>query len=464
MRKCNLALLCVLFALMGGCATQHRVYPVSEKSPTSEQGIVYALPKTVLRIEIPVIQTTTVKGSLADCAKACLGTDDAIMAKEITYRIGDPILSYSSRADEDHVYMVAVKGGPFENRDIELELSSKGLLTSAVSSVEDKSIDIAIQTVKTAASVASVFISGGAAASSVAGVSKSLSTSSYLNGYLYRPQIVERFAEPQKSPCASCDPRAEEVLQALVDLRESRRKLITGGSDAEISKEALETMLKAIDVEEGKLVAEFMGTKTEKIWSAYFEIAPKDWKESHKLLAYGTKTGVSVEKKHALNTEPAAFSGSGHTTSVVLSIETDDYQMAATVEKGYKPKPGVKGYYYRVPGSGTIRVHYGDQLKLTETKPIAQYGTIAALPVSTGSLRKSTYTLSLDPESGALTKLKASSQALDPATIAQAGEAAKAWAEVYQAQQAAKAAERQAEQQRREEIINRLLEQDSTTE
>lgn len=141
------------------CSTTHRVYRADKT--TNIEGVHYSLPRAVTAVEIPITKTVYIPGQYARFAEELLGVK-ASTKKEVTFKVGSPVLSTRTEADPDQVFVVATAGGAFEDRTLLMELTKAGVLTEGKSEVKSKVSDFVVETLKTAASIAGKVIAPGA--------------------------------------------------------------------------------------------------------------------------------------------------------------------------------------------------------------------------------------------------------------------------------------------------------------
>jgi hypothetical protein len=115
-------------------------------------GVFYALPRTKVKVKVPVKREDQYPGKFADFAKCFLPhkADDAIMTRSTAFSIGTPEFSERGVPDLDEVYMIRVKSGYFEDKSLTLGLTEAGVFTSVEAMSEDRSVDVALGVLDTA--------------------------------------------------------------------------------------------------------------------------------------------------------------------------------------------------------------------------------------------------------------------------------------------------------------------------
>ena len=312
-----LVALSVCVVAMPGCAPQHKVSWVKGiPRKGAPAGIYYSLPKTVVTIKIPITKTTTIAGpyigyadklnielpkelrepsiqelefdkrptdldedsaKVEDCktkvkecedkvkncekqvkeceqqgkdckkekedcqqlvkkcdktTKECNGTikdfrdlqkgKGLFRSKVESYKLGSPETTTAARPDKDQVYRVEIQSGYQQTRELMVELSEMGLMIVGDSSARDMTLDYVVATVKAASRYGAAFV-------------------------------------PPGGPLPDYN-AARKKKDAIDKLRKRRGILISGyesGALTSLSAAVLDRMLKEIDKEEARLLADF---------------------------------------------------------------------------------------------------------------------------------------------------------------------------------------------------------------
>lgn len=118
-------------------------------------GVFYALPRTRVKVRVPIKRDDQYPGKFADFVKCFLPhkAEDAIMNRSTAFSIGTPEFSERGVPDFDEVYMIRIKGGYFEDKSLTLGLTEAGVFTSVDATSEDRSVDVALGVLDTALDV-----------------------------------------------------------------------------------------------------------------------------------------------------------------------------------------------------------------------------------------------------------------------------------------------------------------------
>lgn len=411
-------LLCLLLLLSAGCATKHIVVPVTKETKT-ESGVFYWLPRTVVVVDLPITKSVkkrtpfwtsaganeqNEKQAIIDAAKIELGLekDDLFLEanEKKSFKTGVPTITTRGESDPQQLFFVKLKGGFLKNRNFNIKLTEDGLISSAESKVEDKTLEFTMKSLESFAKIAGVALKAMAL------------------------QDVSNKTRPPNLP-----PWAFQIIEDIKGVRTARLQLISGEkAPPNISIDALKYMVEQLDQLESQLIAHLTGVTETATKTLRFEIRPNGSDSSTPLilnlatifddgLTFGTHPQVA-------NPEiPAGFAGSTGVGKIV-SIQIDLYpstQRAAfdLIDRSLK---GERSYYYRVPATALATVRGGKEIVRSQLA-IAQYGKVLSLPPdinSSSSVYKPTYYVN----SGALQELLIQGNALDPSTVSSLATAA----------------------------------------
>jgi hypothetical protein len=136
----------------------------SARKNTKLNGVFYALPQTVINIAVPIKRVDAQPGKYQTFARCFLPASDAdnrVLVKNTAFSIGNPTFLSRGEPDPTEIYMAKFDSGLFENKTMLLEFTESGVLTKGEAETTNQNLDITIQAVKTAASIASAGITTG---------------------------------------------------------------------------------------------------------------------------------------------------------------------------------------------------------------------------------------------------------------------------------------------------------------
>jgi len=368
-------------AALVGCSASYKATRVDKTNVnTTTPGIYYSLPKTELLVVASVKKTTVESGLFGGkawdaCEKACASGAGSCPSTEsppvISYEITS-LKTYSrSSADADHLYSVKVDFNSFAAFSHTFKLTNEGVLTSSSSEVENKSLEIGINTVKSLIKlvtpppvvVAANDISGCPAFRTAKGKQNQLNSDikrlrASLDGALFRSPTPE-------------GPAIEQLIKRhearVAELKAMDYEELTEQRSVEKKEEALGdfavTLEPAAFVSQTKVAGDWQPVqriKTEGF--AGYEAKPVKDGEVAAVLTEIINAGLAVEVKPLLG-----------------------FTSAANEDKNAKST----GYRYRFPAPASVTVKRTAQpTTLAEFRTlVAQYGAITAMPSTISGIK-----------------------------------------------------------------------------
>jgi hypothetical protein len=325
---------------------------------TSYQGtdpvgtLSYALPQTVLNIEVNAVKTSFHAGPYARYAKKYLGID-AREDDSKSCEIRSVRISPRLEADQSRRFLVSVgkSGVPAF-----LSLTSQGLVCTGASSssgegewnfAPDSKADFA----------------------SNKGMSSNLtseSTTLYRNVKdedSYNKIAIQQQMVVAKSPEA----RAKEAAEMIFNLRQKRIDIVTGNTDATYSGEAMGAALQEIDKLEADYVELFTGYTDREPQSATFTVVPDKKNDSQLYVAFRVSDEQGLIPADNMDGSP--------------------YLLELTAEKigaasGQAVSASRNNAVYRIPAVCTAKLGDGAVTLLQTRVPVFQLGEESTFPIS----------------------------------------------------------------------------------
>jgi hypothetical protein len=150
---------CILLYI-GGCKSNTVVRRIDTTGNTPIKdfdGVPYRLPRTVVSVTVPVKLVQEQPGpfvEFAPCFFPDTPADDITTKRSRKISIETPTFDSFGEPDPTQTFIVSIKGGRFENKSLLMDFSPGGVLKKGEASSEDKSLEFALKTVQTAASIA----------------------------------------------------------------------------------------------------------------------------------------------------------------------------------------------------------------------------------------------------------------------------------------------------------------------
>lgn len=467
-----LIVLASLVTVSGACVARNvtvRVDPNSRLKKTD--GVFYALPRTVVGVEIPLIRIEKKKGEFAAFA-ACFFPDDKanIVEKDSTsFDLGEPVINSRGEPDPREVFMVKIKGHYLEDKTMTLALTETGTLTKITEETTNRTVDVITQAAQTAASLAKSLVPLAAIGEGdLRDLEQFLRTSTLdcikddnirndvkkldrlldlrrTLGTKRAAAVQQEYDALNKEITGDNPPEGIKQLIAAIKLRADIRTLqllrqsllFNQAASGQVSGEALRLALEDTDKQITALKNKFIGTSTKETWNAKFEVTPLKegfgTEKSYQLFEFATDAGVCgslpIDPVVAFPRLqlPDRFRGCSErkTDIIALKLTLNSDQVSARIGSAFdnEHESGERGFYYRIPAVIGVGVFRGRNEIIRSRLPVAQLGLTASLPASTGG-RKTKYMLELY-ETGAMKNFELGSEALiQPSTIKSLGDAA----------------------------------------
>ena len=321
----------------------------------TQEGAVYCLPKTAIRVAIKIEKTTYTPGDFAQYADRYLRLKDVSTEPSTTYRV--IAVSQMAVGVRDTSKIYAVK---FNNK------------TSAINvNLADDGVLLAVNTQPT-------------------------------------PQVLPALFKPAARP-ATVNPRQymnEEILAAgsmakmaqltaaeIYDLRDNRNLLIKGQADfMPKDAEQMKMMLSQLDQQDRALTSLFAGTVERDTLEDVFMVRTETLLKKHPLFRFSKHFGL---------VDADDLSG----TPYYISVENLTQLPPADLDPR-KKKKAESGLFYNVPGKMRSTIHDGNNVISREEFPAAQFGHVELL---SGDLFNKHYgtRVRLNPVTGGIDKLEA---------------------------------------------------------
>lgn len=402
----------IILVFMVGCASTTRVTSVENVKHAGKGGIVYALPKTVLDIEVPITKEITERAD-SECAKY---TEKLFGKKPITesahkFSVGVPTITPVGVPDYGKVYYAQIEAGIMTDSALSFTLDSRGVIGASAVETENKTSDFAVSTVETVAKIV-----GSVAKFASAGGTQDFSENE---------AIVKTDA-----------PAVYRVYRRIQDAYSQKDRILCSmGSEMQVR---LDEVNKSLEED----VALFFGRVRKETWSVKFRIEPDTTPcYTVSLLAYHKQRGIVKFSVVPCNRIQAGFadnlgesssagmssdssSGAAQIKEINVVIESKPLVAPATASNVLFSKKE-KGLRYNIPALGTVTVWQSGEAPerlLNVQLPFGQLGSVGFLPVSTGS-KKLRQEIALDPTTGALLSVKNVTSAFDPQSINKTGAA-----------------------------------------
>ncbi|MCL1933018.1 MAG: DUF4831 family protein [Candidatus Azobacteroides sp.] len=338
---------------------QTKVIKMSATKST-DFGVTYFLPKTVLTVQAEYSKTTQKAGPYARYAEKYLGVKEqsVVFEDRVFYTLNAIRVESKGIADKDASYLVEFKSkttSPF------VYLTEDGLICT----INADYIPESVNNNKTATA---------ANGKELTSLSQSVFTEEYLTA-------------------GSITKKAEVAAKQIYKLRESRTDLLTGNADnAPRDGEGMKIVLANLEAQEKTLMELFTGTTSVESLDSEFEIEPLTNIDKEILFRFSKYIGA-VDKDD--------LSGSPVYINIKNQENTDTQEIVDPKRKAKETQSIV----YNVPGKAEVEVFYGVNSMYKNTLPVVQFGSTQILASSLFDDKKVPVKIYFYPETGAIKQI-----------------------------------------------------------
>ena len=326
-------------------------------------GYYYVLPRTVLKIDVVVAATESLKGPYADYAEEMLALEDVNNFDYTTFAIQQVEISSLAEPDPEHVYFVGFgERDSKELKNLIVKTNDQGFLQAVNNldkedGVDDEGVD----------EVVLYDLDGLSKADERFWVEQQLETKidTIIRRVAVDTVMTEQFYYRTRFEERSTKELAMEAMRHIQEIRDAKFKLLTGFQETAYEAGSIKYMYEQLDRQENELLDLFRG----KNFTAYehhtFYYTPSSKGKTTALPLFRFSTGSGLS---------AANSGSGE--DVVLNMEKNTF--ALTTGDVEEPQNG--GVAYRVPGFAVAKITFEGEILAEQRMQINQFGSIRRLP------------------------------------------------------------------------------------
>lgn len=329
----------------------------SKKNNNSKNNtIVYALPRTILKVSIEITHTSIIKGMYAEYAEKYLGMSNVPLNNSDKYEISSVTLSSENEPDPSNYYSLTYKNNlaniqnllSVNNCGIMIDLHRNWSETLSTPSIglENPPLNdphIINEIVKERVDTFYKTI---------------LSDTNFIKVPVFKKQIVAK----------NYDDLVKETAHELIKTRKRKIKLARGEYDFHPDGETLKVMFAELDKQESEYLTLFQGTKTVKKQNYTYILSPITSLEPIDVCYFTVDKGITDTLESNAQSLVITFSKEkGNADSSQLTPEKNNENQ----------------FYYRVPSMLNIRVIWGSQIITKTRAPFYQFGDIHQFPLLT---------------------------------------------------------------------------------
>lgn len=364
---------------------QLNVVPFKSGNLSAEKdGILYSLPRNVIKVQLEIVKTESFKGPYAAYAAKLLGLARVVEENSVGYEIGRIELSSFSESDPDQIYFVEFDDRSKKAGSIMLTLSDEGFIGgyTDVSTVNKKdrnemaSGDYLNENLKPFRDLLKPVL-----IEKVDTIIRRISVdTSTFEEKVLKKSIFEKMPEQQ----------AREIADLIYKIQDSKFNLITGDQEVNYSRESFEFMLEELNKLEKEYLALFKGTskKMKQVYTWY--VTPQSSREGtmETICRFSKTKGISDKS-----------TTSGESVSLIVSPLNRNKAIEDFIKGRDQFDKKVHGLYYRIPEKSQVTLRVGGTAIAEDQMVISQMGVVTFLPAA--NIKE----VRFHPESGAILQL-----------------------------------------------------------
>ena len=365
------------FGLVFQCLAQINVINISSGSlPPDAEGLIYALPQTMVRVDLVVNRIQKTKGPFSEFADQLLGLSQVILNNSVEYELESIRLTSYNEPDPLQYYFIQLPHKQKDRQAVELFLSSDGILSGA--GISDTLRNIMDRGLKdlSVSNVSAPEITNPNMLERMDTVVKKISLDT---------SIIEQKFFRKTSTAKTTEQKAREAADFILKLDDSMFNLINGYHEVNYDKGTIEFMYNQMGSMKKDYLELFKGisNSSSESFSYYFVAVPEN--TSQTLCKFSPSRGII--SKNSGNGEP-------------IMLQVDVINNANEVKNKLASRNSAAelshGIYYRIPVKSNVSVIIGGLTKIESKFSINQLGILSFIPAS--SLRH----ISLDNNTGAV--------------------------------------------------------------
>lgn len=345
MKKIAIMTMAAALVLSASSAKAQEIYTGSDPVGT----ISYALPQTVISLEVEAVKEDFHAGPYAKFAKKYLGID-VRQEDETSCTVSAVKMAPYAEADQSRRYSFT----PGKAQTTFLALTNQGLVSFGGARNAETQWR---------------FSTESKGDFSDRGVSSNLTSESATlyknvrneNGYntvaVQQQMVVEK----------SLETRAKEAAETIFNLREKKMDIVTGDTDATYSGEAMAAAIEEINRLEKEYMSLFIGYSDIQVQQMNYDVVPSADTKSQRYVAFRVSDEEGLVASDNVSGKP-------------YLLELTAEKVSDAQQGGAKPA-AVKVAYYRIPAICSVRLTDGVNILLQSRVPVYQLGVESSIPV-----------------------------------------------------------------------------------
>ncbi len=273
----------IYIAVLGlGACTSVKVTHLSKSSkPFENQGILFALPKTIIKVEVSIKKTQRFKGPFSEYADKYLGLQNVIKTDQTVFSIEDAKLTSITEPDSSQLYFISK---PFSY--LKLDFDENGSLQSANNFEKQKfqkNIKPKSESKTSLYSDVFKYYADNNLFEKIDTVTEEVhaDTASFLKQVLKKTLVQKPIVQ-----------RVEEAADYILKVRQNRLNILSAMSEVAFSKESIAYMSEQLERIENEYMTLFTGIIDEKIETLTFFIEPNPNQATYPVFVFSPSEGI----------------------------------------------------------------------------------------------------------------------------------------------------------------------------
>lgn len=299
---------------------------------STDYGVAYSLPKTVIKVKADAIKTTRKAGEFYEYAQRYLNISNPITQDETIYTITDIKAVTEGTPDKENSYLVEFRSNttaPY------VTLTKDGLICAINADAEFSNNELPDGNIQ-------------------ASIPPLPNPNTYLSEETLRAGSKAR--------------QAEMIARQIFKLRETKNNILTGEADnMPPDGDAYKLVIQQIDEQEKALTSMFMGTEMTENISETFTVNPTD-KDIEKQILFRFSKKRGFVDSDDLSGEPV-------TLTLINKQPHQEAPLLTPKEQKDLEKKFSQGIIYNIPAKANLKIDYSNKAWIDKECDVVQYGT-----------------------------------------------------------------------------------------
>lgn len=336
--------------------SEAQYFTSSTKDASTCDGVVYFLPRNVLKVELTVQETDYHVGPYAEYAKSVFGTDDYIKENKKKFSIQGVDIQVFSQADPEASYCVWLDEKSKDHGTLDFSMTDDGVILSFGDNVSIEGSDIGYMTVNQHIELNKTDIS----------------EVNFMNFIGLQHEPEENEDEDVSPKELTKEDKAKQIVENINNIRNLYRDLVSGFQEVSYGS-TLNDMATKTKLIEDEYVSLFVGKKESHIYKKVFYVTPKasDKNGMISIAKISENEGVMDVSAKSGNAIKIQFSTSEPIVSNIANSGSD------TEKTMFNNK-----LFYRIPALANAKIMCGNDVLAEYYLKISQFGETLTIPIN----------------------------------------------------------------------------------